>query len=285
MDLFGQIYVLDQGTALGRYVTHYRNKYFHRAGYNLYEWKPNFDALEQITQQVSPLILQLSAEDYLQMPELSYIDIPVRLPENCQKTYTEVEENFITDLGEKKLVAANAAVAGGKCRQIANGAVYDEDGNWHELHTEKLDALEDLIEELGGKPLLVLYEFDHDRQRILSRLGSVPVLGSGVNPIKIEKIISDFNAGELPVLLGHPGSMGHGLNLQGSCHHICWFGITWNLEFYDQAIARVYRQGQEADRVMVYHLVAKGTTDERVLSVLSDKDKTQQKLLTALGSK
>ena len=285
MDLFGQVYVLDLGRSLGRYVTHYRDRFFQRAGYNLYDWRPRYGAFEEVVELISPLILQLSAEDYLQMPELVYMNRYVTLPETVMKMYREVEDQFITDLGEGKLVAANAAVAGGKCRQIANGAVYDDKREWHALHDEKLDELEDLIEELAGKPTLVLYEFDHDRQRILSRFGDIPCLGSATSSARTSEIIAEFNSGKIRCLLGHPGSMGHGLNLQGACHHIIWFGITWNLEFYDQAIARVYRQGQEADTVFVYHLVAKDTTDERVLSVLESKDKTQQTLLKALASK
>lgn len=199
------------------------------------------------------------------------------------KIYKQVEDDFITEMDSGMLVAANAAVAGMKCRQIANGAVYVEDTTV-DVHSEKLDALEDLLAEISPAPVLVLYEFNHDRERILSRLGDVPVLGSGISAKRMDSIIDSFNAGGIPVLLGHPGSMAHGLNLQGACHHIIWFGITWNLEFHDQAIARVYRQGQKADRVFIYYLVAKDTMDEKVMRVLDSKDKTQQKLLSALGA-
>jgi SNF2 family DNA or RNA helicase len=150
------------------------------------------------------------------------------------------------------------------------------------VHDEKLEALEDILEELGGAPCLVLYEFDHDRERILSKFGKVPVLGSGISGAKLDALINRFNAGEIPILLGHPASMGHGLNLQGSCHHVIWFGITWNLEYYDQAIARVYRQGQKSERVFVYHIIAKDTYDEKVLKTLVSKDRGQQGLLTML---
>ena len=281
-DLFGQIYLLDMGRALGRYITHYRMQYFERAGWNLYDWRPRPGAFQEVTERISPLVIQLSAEDYLQMPELVYRDISVSLPPKVMKEYKDVEEIFIARLEEADIVAANAAVAGIKCRQMANGAVYDAQKNVIPIHEEKLDALESIIEELSGKPVLVLYEFDHDRQRILARLGEVPVLGHGLNPRTLEAIIDGFNAGTVRVLLGHPASMGHGLNLQGSCHHIIWFGITWNLEFYDQAIARIYRQGQKESRVYVYHIIAKDTLDERVLQTLTAKDKTQQMLLKAL---
>lgn len=286
-DLFGQIYILDLGRSLGRYITHFRNNFFQRSGYSMYDWKPRPDAFSEVVEKISPLILQLNAEDYLQMPELIYQNIPVTLPEKAMQKYLDVQELFITAMEGGNVVAANAAVAGVKCRQIANGAVYTTE-EWETkdeyvvFHDEKLDALEGLLEELGGAPTLILYEFDHDRQRILERFGDIPVLGGGLSDKKLDATIDRFNAGDITRLLGHPASMGHGLNLQGSCHHVIWFGITWNLEYYDQAIARVYRQGQKSDHVFVYHLVATGTLDERVLRVLTSKDKTQQGLLSSL---
>jgi SNF2 family DNA or RNA helicase len=305
-DLFGQIYILDLGRSLGRYITHFRSNFFARSGYNMYDWKPRLGAFEEVVEKISPLILQLNAEDYLEMPELVYRDIRVTLPEPVMQKYLDVQELFITAMEEGNIVAANAAVAGVKCRQIANGAVYhDVEAEWSHntlskeggyvpvgkktgsreyvvFHDEKLDALESLLAELEGRSCLILYEFDHDRARILERLGPMPVLGSGLSDKKLDSTIDSFNSGNIPRLLGHPASMGHGLNLQGSCHHVIWFGITWNLEYYDQAIARVYRQGQESEHVFVYHIVASGTLDEKVLRVLTSKDKTQQGLLGAL---
>lgn len=287
-DLFGQIYILDLGRSLGRYITHFRNNFFVRSGYNMYEWKPREGAFQEVVEKISPLLIQLSAEEYLQMPELVYRNIPVKMPYAVYQKYRDVEELFITALEEGNIVAANAAVAGIKCRQIANGAVYQNElddlgrKQYVTVHNEKLDALESLLSELNGAPVLVLYEFDHDRARILERLGELPVLGAGLSDKKLNSVIDRFNTGDIPVLLGHPASMGHGLNLQGQCHHVVWFGITWNLEYYDQAIARIYRQGQKSEHVFVYHLVASGTLDEKVLRVLTSKDRTQQGLLTAL---
>jgi SNF2 family DNA or RNA helicase len=288
-DLFGQIYILDLGRSLGRYITHFRNNFFQRSGYSMYEWSPRPEAFSEVVEKISPLILQLSAEDYLAMPELVYRNIPITLPDKIFQKYRDVEELFITAMEEGNIVAANAAVAGIKCRQIANGAVYKDDSfedqrrEYVVFHDEKLDALESVLNELGGKPCLILYEFDHDRARILERLGDVPVLGSSLSDKKLSSVIDRFNSGNIPIILGHPASMGHGLNLQGECHHVIWFGITWNLEYYDQAIARVYRQGQKAEHVFVYHIVASGTLDEKVLRVLTSKDKTQQGLLSSLG--
>jgi len=181
------------------------------------------------------------------------------------------------------IVASTAAVAGVKCRQAANGAVYDQSGKAIPLHDAKLEALADLVEELSGSPVLVLYEFDHDRERIQKSLGACEVLGGGLSPARLDSIIKRFNAGNIPVLLGHPASMGHGLNLQRSCRHIIWFGITWNFEHYDQAIARIYRQGQESDRVFVYLIIATETLDEKVVKVLVQKDRTQSDLNEALS--
>jgi SNF2 family DNA or RNA helicase len=282
-DLFGQIYLLDLGRSLGRYISHFRMQFFTRSSWNVYEWTPQSDAFERVVELIRPLIIQLSAEDYLKMPELVYRNIVVDLPSEVMKTYREVEDQFITELEENKLVAANAAVAGIKCRQIANGRVYDSERNVLRLHEEKLDALESMVEEFNGQPTIVLYEFDHDRQAILERFPNTPVLGAGLSQAELKRVIQGFNAGQIPLILGHPASMGHGLNLQGACNHIIWYGITWNLEHYDQAIARVYRQGQENSHVFVYHIVAKDTLDERVLETLQSKDRTQQDLLGALA--
>lgn len=282
LDLFGQIYLLDLGRSLGRFITHYRREFFTQSPRNVYEWTPQPDALPRIVQKIAPLVLQLSAEDYLQMPALDFREVVVTLPKAVMVQYREMEEEFITKLDSGELVASTAAVASGKLRQLANGAVYNVDTTWVKLHDEKLDALESLLEELNGHPVLVLYEFDHDRQRIIDRCRDVLDL-RGLTGKNLDTAIKRFNDGNVSILLGHPASMGHGLNLQGACHHIIWFGIPWNLEHYDQAIARVYRQGQKADHVFVYHIVAKDTIDERIVQVLIKKDRLQQDLLLAVA--
>lgn len=283
IDLFGQLYILDLGRSLGRYITHYRMRYFYQNPWDMYTWLPRPSAHAEIVKAISPLILQLSAEDYLKMPDLVFKDLPIQLPPAAMKIYKEVEDDFISALeSEDRVVAANAAVAGGKCRQIANGAVYVGE-SFQKIHDAKLDALEDLLEELGGAPVLLLYEFRHDAARIIERFGEMPILGGNLSESKLSNLVDRFNAGSVPILLGHPASMGHGLNLQGSCRHVIWFGIPWNLEHYDQAIARIYRQGQKAEAVIVYHLMGTGTADERVLKALGVKDKNQQTLLAALA--
>ena len=207
----------------------------------------------------------------------------VDMPLKAWNHYRDIEDEFITQIDEGTIVAANAAVAGGKCRQIANGALYINDNHdWTEFHTEKLDVLSDILEELGGAPTLVMYEFNHDKERLLKRLGAAtPVLGGGTSTRRANQYITDFNKGHIPVMLGHPASMAHGLNLQSVCHHMIWFGITWNLEHYDQAIRRIYRQGQE-NPVFVYHIIAGNTLDEKVLGVLRGKDRTQKAVFNAL---
>jgi SNF2 family DNA or RNA helicase len=281
-DLFGQIFILDMGRALGKYVTHFRNEYFYR-GYSNYEWILRPGAFREITDRIAPLVYQLNAEDYLKMPELIETNIYIDLPPKAKQVYGDIENSFIAMLDAGDIVAANSAVAGGKCRQIANGAVYLEDGTYTILHEEKLDALEDLLEELSGKPTLVLYEFRHDLERLQRRFPDAQTISSGTPIQTLENIILRFNTGQIPVLLGHPASMGHGLNLQGSCHHVVWFGIPWNYEHYDQAIRRVYRQGQKNEHVYIYHIVARDTKDEDVASVLKLKDKTQAQINEAIA--
>lgn len=282
LDLFGQIYILDLGRSLGRFITHYRQEFFVPSGYGGYEWKPQVDAFERITESISPLILQMSAEEYLEMPELVYRTVEVSLPPSKKKLYEELEDNFLATLeSQEEVFALNAAALGTKLRQIANGALYTSKDSWQNIHDEKLDALEDLLEELNGQSVLIFYEFRHDAERISARLGGVPNL-SGMAGTVLEHTIDHFNAGRISRLIGHPSSIGHGLNLQGSCHHVIWFGIPWNLEHYDQAIARVYRQGQQADHVFVYHIVTRETKDEDVVKVLNLKDRDQQSLLGAL---
>ena len=284
LDLFGQIYVLDQGHALGQYVTHYRQKYFYRDWDG--QWIPGHRALERISERISPLVLQLSAEDHLNMPELITTDVEIDLPQDTRAAYKAVETEFMFEMASgDPIVAANSAVAGGKCRQIANGRCYfdDEVGvrQITKFHSEKLAALEDLVEELSGHPLLVLYEFKHDFDQINERWPGTPNL-SGMGMAKATRLVEQFNEGKVPMLCGHPASMGHGLNLQGYCKHVVWFSITWNFEHYDQAIRRVYRQGQEAEHVFVYHIMARNTRDQKVAAVLKRKERTQQDLYDAL---
>jgi SNF2 family DNA or RNA helicase len=282
--LWSQIYLLDQGATLFPYVTRFRTTYFTPSGYGGYEWRPYPWAQEVITEKIAPLVVRMRAEDYLSMPDIQYIKILVDLPPNARRAYTEMENQFYLEVDSGEVVAANAAVAGTKCRQIANGAVYNTELKVQEVHDAKLDAFEDLVEELSGQPVLVLYEYRHDFDRMVRRTPGAH-LGSGVSPKKSESIINSFNAGEIQVLYGHPASMGHGLNLQEAAHHIIFFGLTWDLELYDQVIRRVYRQGQKAEKVLVYHILARDTLDETVYETLQVKDRTQKNLLEAFTNR
>ena len=279
-DLFGQIYLLDLGGSLGKFVSHFRSTYFMPAGYGGYDWKIIPGGADTIYEKVSPFVMRMAAEDYIDMPELINDMITVQLPPAAMKLYKETENTFLTSLGEGKVVISpSAAAAGGRCRQIANGGLYTGEDEWMEIHTAKISALEDLIESLQGSPLLVFYEYRHDAERIQKHLGgNIPNLSGGDS----ELIIMAFNSGALPVVIAHPASAGHGLNLQMACNHVCFFGITWDLELYDQGLRRVYRQGNKMDHVIIHHIVAQDTLDSKVLRTLYDKSRTQQALFNAL---
>lgn len=284
MDLFPQVYILDLGRALGRFITHFRRDFFDQTTWNIYEYTPKPGAFERIMEKMSPLVYQLSAEDHLAMPALVYKTLTVELPEKAMLFYRRLEDHFLATWGSVEFTAGSEAVLSGKLHQIANGAIYhDQSKEFSIIHDEKLDALESYLEELSGKPTLVIYEYNHDLVRIQSRFGNkIPNLGSGVSREKIEKMVDDFNEGRIPILLGHPAAMGHGLNLQGACHHMIWFSVPWDLEYYDQTIARIYRQGQKSDTVFIYHIVSDKTKDDDIVEVLAVKDKSQQTLLRAL---
>ena len=276
-DLFAQVYIMDEGKSLGRYITHFRNKYFHQEGYGGFTYVPNPGAMEQIAEDIAHMVLKLNAEDYLEMPEFNRIIRQVDIGAEAMAQYKEVEKEFLLELKTGTIVAANSGAAGTKCRQIANGKVYDGDHVAHHIHDAKIQALEEIVEETNGAPLLILYEYQHDMESILEFLGKGAVCITGVTGARFERIQDDFNAGKIPYLVMHPGSS-HGLNIQGFCFHMVWYGITWNLEHYIQAVWRLYRQGQTSKMVLCYMLVATGTLDERVVSVLDHKQNNQDKL-------
>lgn len=283
LDLFGQIFILDQGAALGRFITHYREKFFYPSGFGGYEWKPKVDAQAQIAERISPLIIQIDHKDHLVMPRLlPPNDIFITLPAKVALQYKKMEKELLADISVGKVVAANAAVASSKCRQICNGAIYLDDHSYEVLHTEKLKALEDLIEELSGEPLLIAYQFDFDREQIAAAL-KIPCIGRG-SPAKDAAIMAAFRRGELPAVMGHPETISLGLDgLQDSCSNICWYGVPWNLLHYLQTIDRVWRQGSRADSVSIHRILARGTIDERAVDVVEDKDADQSSFLKMLG--
>jgi hypothetical protein len=280
LDLFGQVYILDLGDRLGRFITHYRNAYFYQTGYGGYTWLPREGAEQLIYEKISDICLRMDAKDYLDMPDIMHVEQPVQLPPNAREIYNQMRKDFLAELEGGDVTAFNAAAKTSKLRQISNGSVYMDDKSVHVVHDAKIKALGDIIEQMQGNPLLVAYEFQHDRDAIV-KLTGCPVLGGGTTVSQQRKIITAWNRGELPVLAVHPASAGHGLNLQAGGHHICWFGLTYNLEHFDQLLARIWRQGQR-EKVFVYYLLAENTLDRLVLKALRGKNHTQKKLLDAL---
>lgn len=277
IDLWAEFKLLDLGERLGRFITHYRNDYFvpdKRNGEIIYSYKPMPYAEDAIYRKISDITISMKSTDHLQMPELITSQYEVELSDEESERYEELKADFILELPEGEVTAANAASLTGKLSQLANGAIYDDEGNIIEIHDRKLDALEDIIESANGKPLLVAYWFKHDLQRIKKRFN--------VREIKTSKDITDWNNGDIPVAVIHPASAGHGLNLQAGGSTLIWFGLTWSLELYQQTNARLWRQGQTSGTVVIEHIVTKGTIDERILKALSLKEVSQNALIDAV---
>lgn len=282
MDLWAEFRLLDMGARLGRFISHYRLEYFQpdkRNGQVIFSYKPLPGAEQRIYDRISDITISMRSTDLLKMPELVSSEYTVCLSDEERERYDGLKQDLVLQLPDGEITAANAAALTGKLCQMANGAIYTDDGGIVNLHDKKLDALEDIIEAASGKPLLVAYWFKHDLARITERLQKLHVPFSKLDS---SDSIRRWNNGELPVALVHPASAGHGLNLQsgGSC--IVWFGLTWSLELYQQTNARLWRQGQSAETVVVQHIVTKGTIDERILKVLSNKDSTQAALIEAV---
>jgi len=289
MDLFGQMLILDDGASLGKFITYFRDQYFTKNwdGFS-YDIRPG--AAERIEARIAPLVLRMSAEDYLDLPPLVEHTIPVELPPAALKAYEEMKKEMLLALPEGVVTAANSAAVYSKLKQLTNGAVYlsENEGNrktWVEVHEAKLDALEELIDELAGQPLLVAYEFQHDLARLRARLGDDTPTLSGLSGKRIAEVEAEWNRGELPVLLVHPASAGHGLNLQGAgASHICWFSKPWDLETYEQTIHRIHRQGSTSERIINHAFVVQDSIDEIVEEALRAKDTTQNRLLDSLNA-
>jgi SNF2 family DNA or RNA helicase len=277
-DLFGQMYVCDMGESLGAFITHFRQRYMYQS-HDGFSWLLSPGAEADIYRRVRPKLLRMMAVDHLEMPALINNYIEVSLSPAIQKQYKELERDFILKLQDEEVAVFNTAALGVKLRQVANGFIYDEEHNSILLHDEKLKALEELVEEMQGRPLLICYEFIEDSVSILNHFPNAINISDSRN---VADTVKRFNEGKIPIMIGHPKSMGHGLNLQETCRDICWYGITWDLELYQQAIARIWRQGQPSSFVVNHHIVAKGTKDMDVVKVLSDKDATQNRLNIAL---
>lgn len=282
MDLWAEFRLLDLGKRLGRFITHYRNTFFQpdkRNGQVVFSYKPLPDAEERIYEAISDITISMKAVDHLHMPECVMNEVKVTLSEKERKAYETMKSDLVISLQGEEIDARNAAALAGKLSQMANGAVYSEDKHYLELHNRKLDALEDLIEASNGKPVLVAYWFKHDLERIQKQLHKLHIPFALLDD---STSIARWNRGELPVALIHPASAGHGLNLQAGGSTMVWFGLTWSLELYQQANARLWRQGQKADTVVIHHIIAANTIDERIMSALRKKDKSQSALIDAV---
>lgn len=280
-DLWSQVYLLDRGVRLGRYYTHFRERYFEpgrRSRDVIYEYDPKDGAQDAVMSRIDDICISMKASDYLQLPECIYDDVPVVLSPKAKKAYRELERTMILELPEGDIDVTSAAALSNKLQQLANGAIYDGDHEAHEIHDCKIEAFLELVEKLNGQHALVFYNFQHDRERLMTALKKTKLR------CRIYKNADDeqaWNDGQVDILLAHPASTGYGLNLQQGGHHIIWFGLNWSLELYQQANKRLHRQGQEHP-VIVHQLICVGTRDEDLAEALDKKDEVQAYVLNSL---
>jgi len=277
MDIWSQIYLLDRGERLGKTITEYRQTYFYPIlKGNFTDWQLKEGSAELIQEKIKDICLSMRARDYLPMTEVTYIDMPVRMNEKEAGEYRRLALDSIAEIMDQEVVALSAGALTNKLQQLANGAFYKEDKSYITFHDHKLDKLEEIIESSGEEPVLIGYWFKSDLDRIRKRF-------KGVRELKGPEDIKDWNEGRIKLLALHPASAGHGLNLQAGGHIIVWFGLTWNLELYQQLNARLDRQGQK-DPVIVYRIFTEGTQDVRILTALNDKGDMQEALKRALNA-
>lgn len=282
MDLFAEFKLLDMGERLGRFIGAYRANFFRPEKMNgpiVYSYKPIPGAESMIYNRISDITISMKATDYLKMPELISSRYEVQMDDKEKQKYEKFKKDLVLEIEDGEITAANAASLSGKLSQMANGAVYSDDLSVMQIHDRKLDALEDIIEAANGKSVLVAYWFKHDLTRITERLRKLNVI---YQKLDSDESICKWNAKELQVGLIHPASAGHGLNLQSGGSTMVWFGLTWSLELYQQTVARLWRQGQTENTVVIQHIVTAGTIDERILKALEQKDNTQSALIDAV---
>ncbi len=279
IDLWAEIGILDMGQRLGRFIGGYRERFFvpdKRSREMVFSYKPREGAEDMIYNLISDICISMKAVDYLDMPECVYNRVEVILTEKEMALYEQLERDMLLPFADGDIDAVNAAALSNKLLQMADGAVYDENGNVKHIHDRKLEALEDLIEAANGKPVLIAYWYKHDLDRLKKHTGAVE--------LDTAEDMRKWNAGEIPVAAIHPASAGHGLNLQAGGSTLVWFGLTWSLELYQQMNARLWRQGQE-ETVVIHHLISKGTLDERVMAALEKKDCGQSALVDAVKAR
>lgn len=284
--LWSQVYLLDGGDRLGKHFTGFRERYFdpgRRGNGVVYDYNIKQGAQGSILERISDICVSMQAKDYISLPALITNDITVTLDHKALRSYTELERQMVLSLprDEEDISVTSATALSNKLLQLSNGAVYDDEHIAHEVHGCKLQALTELAESMQGKPVLVFYNFRHDKVRISKALTKINV---PVRELKTSEDIEAWNTGAVPVMLAHPASTAYGLNLQAGGHHIVWFGLTWDYELYSQAIKRLHRQGQ-TDRVYVHRLVCAGTRDEDVIQALGRKDGAQQYVMDSLKAR
>lgn len=280
LDIWAQLYLLDQGERLGAKFHGFRTRYFDKNEYTRrYTLKKGAD--DAIQDKISDICVSMKAEDYIELPDCIDVDHPVKLDAKAQKAYDQMERDMLLEIDEDTIDAGSAAVLTGKLLQLCNGAVYDSDRKVVQVHDCKIELFQELIEGLNGKPALVFYSYQHDLERISKALN-----GSGLRVRKLSGATDQeaWNNHEIDILLAHPASCAYGLNLQQGGNHVIWFGLNWSLELYQQAIARLHRQGQ-TEKVFNHRLVVVGGVDEDVIAALADKGETQERLMQALKAR
>lgn len=286
-DLWAQVFLLDGGERLGKRYTQFREHYFDpgRRGADgmVYDYKAKPGSEDSILQRISDICISMKAEDYLQLPDIIYHEVPVVLDPKARKAYDDLEWKMILELSEDEedISVTSAAALSNKLLQLANGALYDDEHQAHEIHNCKIEAFLELIESLQGKPALVFYNFQHDRERILAALQKTRLR---VRELKKPADEDDWNNGKIDILLAHPASAAYGLNLQHGGNHVIWFGLTWNYELYTQANKRLHRQGQ-TEKVIIHHLICSETRDEDVMQALERKDDAQNWVMQSLKAR
>lgn len=278
LDLWAQFRLLDMGERLGKFITEYRDRFFtpdKRNGMVVYSYKLKKGAEESIYLLIGDITISMKSEDHLKMPELVMVKKEARLSKDEMLTYCSMKDDLVLSFPEKEITAMNAASLANKLSQMANGAVYDNERGIVPIHDRKLDALEDIVESMNGRPLMVVYWFRHDLERIRKRFPAVREIRTG-------RDIGDWNAGLISLACIHPASAGHGLNLQKGGSTLVWFGLTWSLELYQQTNARLWRQGQTSGTVVIEHIITSGTIDERIMKALDQKNITQAALINAV---
>ncbi|MDW4367092.1 DEAD/DEAH box helicase [Staphylococcus saprophyticus] len=281
MDLWAQVYLIDSGERLEKSFTRFRERYFkptHQVSEHVFNWELREDAEELIYQKIEDVCISMKASDYLDMPERIDTVQEVTLSNKERKLYEKLERDYILESEEDgTIVAQSGASLSQKLLQLSNGAVYTDEHDVRQVHDRKLDKLEEIVEELQGQPILLFYNFKHDKERILERFKQAVVLGS-------DGYKDEWDKGNIEILLAHPASAGHGLNLQQGGHIIVWFGLTWSLELYQQANARLYRQGQD-NTTIIHHIMTENTIDQRVYKALQNKELTQDELMNAVKAR